>query len=933
MSKQAQETIDTFKRMREQFQQLRERSQAAAAAARTTAPGQGGGGAGGGSGGGLGRHRGHHFNQQANRMTYAEQVTDVRQRTAAIQQQRHQQQHGHAGGGRGPTGAAAAALGRNKLFGAAAAARGKQIAAARRAAMAGRVVTIVDGMTPRVLARDMGLKLGRVMGQLDELGEGALGPDDELDPEVAEIVVVECGQKAKRADTHRRDRTRTEPPPPEEGAKLGHPHRAPVVTVMGHVDHGKTSLLDALRGTNVAEREAGGITQGVAAFSVAMRAAAAGTGDRRAPGGKAKKSEGDKAAATAKAAAATAAGGGKGAGGVASPAAPSPSSSAVDVITFIDTPGHALFSAMRRRGTAVTDVVVLVVDGKDGVMPQTKECVEIVLAAGVPAVVAVTKADTVPDVPRAVEAVSKQLLALGLAVEGFGGDTPVVPVSSKTGFGLSDLKEAIGLQAELMDLRAPVDKATLGEASIIDARSLKGTGVVVDVIVTWGCLRVGDVVVAGEEYGRIKALQTDAVAAASTNKRLTGGGGGGKGKGAAPPSAELALAAVTEAPPGSPVRVLGLKGVPPAGEDLLVCADEERAKAVVDGRVRRRQAREALKVASADAVRRAAERKAYTERRQQKMAYDAAAARERKRNALSKAGVPLPPDLVQQPWEVSILQAAAAGRLPGVGPASKRTSVQGAQQSDVTMTYAQAEAGAVAAAAAADGAPAAAPTGPKVISFIVKTDTSGALAAVEEALARIPSATAEVAARVVHTGVGEVTERDVELAGDMGAVVLAFNARVPPPVAKEAERRKVPLLAGRVIYHLLDEVCAHLATHMAATTEEEVAAVAEVKAVFVVNAKRGAGSAGGTPVAGCVVVEGTLAKSGMAVYRLTRGDALVGEATALESLMHLKDKVESVKKGTECGVVLAGVADYAPGDKITALRRKTVPPKLVVRYD
>lgn len=892
------------------------------------------------------------FQQQPAKASYNSQVTNLRN----DQQQKAAKRAADADrlGGRAGAGMAASMLGKNVrsrvgMFRNGPGRNSAAVAAARRAALYGRTVSIVDDMTPKMLAKAMGVKLGRVMAALSELGEESLGVDGLLDGDVAEMIVTDCGQSARREDAKRRDRVRTLPPPSAEAAAKGYPHRAPVVTVMGHVDHGKTTLLDALRGTNVAEREAGGITQGVAAFSVPMRAAAAGTGDRRAPGGKGSKSESAKAVATAKASV-----GGGASGANAAPAA----ASHVDVMTFLDTPGHALFSSMRRRGTAVTDVVVLVVDGRDGVMPQTKECVEIILASGCPSVVAVTKCDAVSDAPKAVESIAKQLLALGLAVEGFGGDSPILPISAKSGLGLAELKDAIALTAELLDLRAPCGPGTLGEASIVDARTVKGSGVVVDVIVRWGSLRVGDIVVAGEEFGKVKALQTDAVGAASVNRRLLEGsnssskakGSGSsnsnskkaKGKDASTSGGDgeaeggsLGLASVAEALPGTPVRVLGLKGVPPAGEDLLAVEDEERAKAVIEGRARRRQAVEAQKTAAADAVRRAAERKAYTERRQAKLAFEAAQQRERKRNSLLRAGMPLPPELRVQPWETAILSAAAAGRIQGVGSA-KRASVQGAQQTDVTMTFAQAEAGAAAAADAGQGADgaaaAAASTGPKHVAFIVKTDTAGALTAVQDALARVPSATHEVLPRVVHTGVGEVTERDVEIAGDFGAHILAFNAKVPPAVQKAAERRKVRLVSGRVIYHLLDEVCELLADYMAHTTAEEVAAVAEVKQVFAVNAKR-AGGVGGTPVAGCVILEGTFLRSGMTVYRLMRGDDIVGTAVAVESLLHFKDKVESVKKGSECGMVLAGLADYAPGDRILAVRNKTVKPKLVVRYD
>ena len=916
----AQTTVDHFRRMREAFAAMREQAAKSAQEqrARVQQPPVVSGRRGGGP-------------EVAAKPSYRDQVQAMKARSS-------KRQLNFKGGATTPSGKAPRSV-KGMFRVVAYAARSSAVyAATRRAAHLARVVVITDELTPRQLAKAMGLTPARIMARIADLGVRDARIDGEMDPEVAEILVLDEGQHVKREDSKRRDRVRTAPLTSEEAAAKGYPHRAPVVAVMGHVDHGKTTLLDALRGTNVAEREAGGITQGVAAFSVPMRADVTGTGDRRAPGGKGSKSELAKAAATARVTAAASKGAVAAAG---SKPAASAAASNVDVMTFLDTPGHALFASMRRRGTAVTDVVVLVVDGRDGVMPQTRECVSIILEAAVPCVVAVTKCDALTDSGKAVASVAKQLLEVGLVTEGYNGDSPILPISAKSGAGLAELKEAISLQAELLDLRAPVGADTQGEATVVDSRALKGSGTCVDVIVRWGTLRVGDVVVAGEECGRIKALQTDAVGAASVNRRLLegpGGGGGGsagKAKSGAAPSADAssALTSVTEAPPGTPVRVLGLRGMPPPGCDLLVVESEERAKAVVDGRVRKRQASEAAAVAAADAITRAAEQKAYNEKRQLRLAFEAANTRERKRTALKRAGMPVPPNLVAEPWEIAVLAQGASGKIAGVGSA-KRTSMQGAQQSEVSMTFAQAQAGADAAEAAdgsAESSPAA-PAGPKQVAFIVKTDTGGALAAVGDALARVPAFTTEVTPRVVHTGVGEVTERDVELAGDMGAHIVAFNAKVPPNVAKAAERRKVRLISGRVIYHVLDEVCELLSEHMAPTMTEEVAAVAEVKQVFTVNAKRSDGD-GGTAVAGCVIVEGTFFKAGMTCFRVMRGDALVGEARELASLMHLKDRVESVKKGTECGMALEGVSDYAQGDRILAIKRKSLKAKLAVRYD
>lgn len=863
----------------------------------------------------------------------------------------------------------------------------------------GRTVVIDEGLTPRVLAQRMGLKTGKLLGRLAELGE-ELKPDVAMDPEVAEIIISDFGQRPKRVDNKLADRVRTVEPSAEVMAEKGYPHRAPIVTVMGHVDHGKTTLLDALRGTNVAEREAGGITQGVAAFSVPMRAQAVAVGDRAAPSG-GKKGKKVTAAELAKQKQQL---GASPAAGAADPdaeeapalphmtatpaaaaddaslsqepatpvAAPASRPAHCDVICFLDTPGHALFSSMRRRGTALTDVAVLVVDGKDGVMPQTKECVELLLESEVPTVVAVTKCDLV-DADAAVTNVGKQLLALGMVTEQYGGDAPIVPISARTGMGLQALKDAIALQAELLELRAAAEAP--GEAVILDARVVKGMGQVVDVIVRWGTLRVGDHVVAGNEYGRVKSLLTDAAAADSVNKRLAAGGGGGGGGGNSGNAARgaagnskaegkknkqrekdrdagteeagevtaaagaLALAPVEVAHPGTPVRVLGMRGLPPAGEDLLVVESEERAKAVLEGRTRKAQAAALTAVAAADAARRAKEREAYKQRRARKAAYDLAMQRERQRARFRKDGVEAPPELAVQPWEVIILQAGREGKVAGIGTAGNKVRQQGDQQTDVTAGYnasAPPAAGADAATSsaggdgAADGSGAdAAPAPAKQVVFMIKADSAAALVAVQDALARIPAQVPGVVPRVVSPAVGEVSERDVDLAADMGAHILAFNAKVSAAVQKHADRKKLKLRASRVIYHLLDEVADLLAEHLPSQTEEETLATAEVKAVFNLNAARK-----GEPerVAGCVISDGTFTRHADK-FRLVRNGEVVAETTELGSLQHLKDRVESVKKGQECGMSLPDVRDYVVGDRIVAVKFKTVKPKLELRFE
>ena len=821
-----------------------------------------------------------------------------------------------------------------------------KLAAAPRVPPRGRVVEIkADGLTVRELAERMGSSLPRLRASLVACtGDASLASSAAamIDADVAAVIVLDAGQVPRVIEDRRRDAAPTRPPPTEDLAAKGVPHRAPIVTVMGHVDHGKTTLLDALRGSHVAEREAGGITQGIAAFSVSLSSASSGVGDRRSPGGKTAKSTAlSERAATTRVTSPPRAmsidGGGGGSAAVATgPVSSAATPSHVRVMTFLDTPGHALFASMRARGSAVTDVVVLVVDGRDGIMPQTRECVELVLSTRVACVVAVTKCDAVADTARAVAAIAQSLLTLGLATEAHGGDSPIVPISAKTGAGLSELKAAIALQAEMLDLRAARDVP--GEAVVLDARSEKGSGVVLDAVVRWGVLRIGDYVVAGTEHGRVRALFSDAATADAADAKARRGGGGGTSVSAAP-----TLTPVTEAPPGTPVRVLGLRGVPRAGDDLLVVESEERAKDVVDGRIRRAKAQALVAVAAADAIKRDAERKLYTERRQRKMAYLSAVARQRRRAAMAAAGVPTPADLVLQPWETAILAEGLAGRIEGLAASGKKLRTQGDQQLDVTVTHAQADANAAVAEPPESPStpldPASGPivtSGPRVVSFLVKTDSAGSLVALEDAFTRISAAGEEVVPRIAHAAVGEVSERDVDIAADMGAVILAFNAKIGAPVTKLAERRKARIITGRVIYALLDEVCDTLAEHLAPESREEELAVAEVKAVFDLNARKGAEV---SRVAGCVVTSGTLTRAGPTAFRLLRIDSATGEpvvvatSATLASLMHLKDKVESVTKGTECGIALTGVASYAVGDRIVAVKATSVKRKLLVRFD
>jgi len=834
----------------------------------------------------------------------------------------------------------------------------------------------------------MRLHLTPLFQKLHAAGERCNSAKDVVDCDVAQLICEELGMIVRRKEDKRRDRLRSPTISSELLAKEGAPHRAPVVTVMGHVDHGKTSLLDALRGASVASREAGGITQGIAAFSVAMRAVSEGTGVVRPPGGKTIKegsgrdleeearrsledmvndskqggevggsplsatrgrSKGKKAKA-AKTAALLAL---EESSISSTPWVPSN----VDVMTFIDTPGHALFSAMRKHGASATDIVVLVVDGKAGVQPQTLECVELITSSSVPCIIAVTKCDAV-DPEEAKTRVASGLLELGFATEPYGGDAPLVPISARTGFGLTELKEAIAVQAELMELRARIK--CLPEATVLDSRVLPGQGQVVDVIVTCGVLRVGDFVVAGNEMGRVKALFTDAVGASSLNKRISeaervAATGGVKGEGSSPgtkvpPSKKCVpsplplkkiqlgeggkskensggggnstlseafkLTPVNEALPGTPVRILGLRGVVPAGSDLLGVEDESRGSAVLEGRARRVAAQEAMSIAATDAVVRKVERAEYQAKRDRKVAFTLASTRERQRNVFKRLAQPIPPRLQAQPWEIAIFQDARAGNVIGIASSGKSTRLQGGQQRDVAMSYAEASAG--------EGS-----TRAPIVSLLLRADSMGSLAALRDAVERIRSQTDAVTPRVITATVGDVTEKDISYAGEMKAHVVSYGARVPSEVQKQADKRKVSLLSGKVIYSLLDDLCSMLAGYLPAEMEEEVSAVAEAKAIFTLNVSP---SSKVQVAVGCLVTEGTLLKSCLN-FRLVRDGEVIHEMKELASLQLLQKKVESVKKGDECGLSFAGITDVKVGDKIQAITLKRKKLKLNINWD
>ncbi len=345
-------------------------------------------------------------------------------------------------------------------------------------------VHVPETITVSELAHKMSIKSSEVIKHLMKLGQ-MVTINQPLDQDTAMIVVEEMGHTALTAAL---DDPEAFTDDDEQGQQAEAMSRAPVVTVMGHVDHGKTSLLDYIRRAKVASGEAGGITQHIGAYHV------------QTPRG---------------------------------------------MVSFLDTPGHEAFTAMRARGAQATDIVILVVAADDGVMPQTKEAIKHARAAGVPIVVAINKIDK-PDAN--LERVKGELVTEGVVPEEFGGDSPFVPVSARTGAGIDDLLEQVLLQAEVLELKAPVD--AMAKGLVIEARLDKGRGPVATVLVQSGTLKAGDVVLAGSTYGRVRAMLDE------------------NGK------------PVKTAGPSIPVEIQGLTEVPQAGDDFMVMSDERRVREI-----------------------------------------------------------------------------------------------------------------------------------------------------------------------------------------------------------------------------------------------------------------------------------------------------------------------------------------------------------------
>ncbi|WP_454615748.1 translation initiation factor IF-2 [Bradyrhizobium cenepequi] len=582
-----------------------------------------------------------------------------------------------------------------------------------------REVTIPEVITIQELANRMSERAVDVIRML--MKQGAMHKiTDVIDADTAQLIAEELGHTVKRvaaSDVEEGlfdvvdDSTDTEP-------------RSPVVTVMGHVDHGKTSLLDALRHANVVEGEAGGITQHIGAYQVS-----------------------------------------------------SPESGTK--ITFIDTPGHAAFTAMRARGAKVTDIVVLVVAADDGVMPQTVEAINHAKAARVPIIVAINKIDK-PDARP--ERVRTELLQHEVQVESLGGEVVDVEVSAKNKTNLDRLLEMIALQAELLDLKTNSHRPA--EGTVIEAKLDRGRGPVATVLVQRGTLRVGDIIVAGAEMGRVRALISD------------------QGEN------------LDEAGPSVPVEVLGFNGPPEAGDRLAVVENEARARQVTSYRAHQK----------------------------------------RENAAASISGM-------RGSLEQMMSQLKTAGR--------------------------------------------------KEFPLIVKADVQGSLEAILGSLEKL--GTEEVAARILHAGVGGISESDVTLAEGFNAAIIGFSVRANKEAAAAAKRNGIEIRYYNIIYDLVDDIKKAMSGLLAPTLRETMLGNAQILEVFNIS-KVG-------KVAGCRVTDGTVERG--ANVRLIRDNVVVHEGK-LSTLKRFKDEVKEVVAGQECGMAFENYGDMRVGDVIECYRIETI---------
>ena len=579
-----------------------------------------------------------------------------------------------------------------------------------------REVRIPETITVGELAQKMSVKAGELIKIMMKLGS-MVTINQVLDQETAALVAEEMGHQyilIKENDLEAQVMAEAD----EDAGNII--QRAPVVTIMGHVDHGKTSLLDYIRKTKVVAGEAGGITQHIGAYRV------------QTPKG---------------------------------------------TITFLDTPGHAAFTAMRARGADATDIVILVVAADDGVMPQTIEAIQHANAAKVPLIVAVNKMDK-PDADP--ERVKSELSQHGVIAEEWGGENLFAYVSAKSGEGIDDLLDKVLIQAEVLELTAP--STGMGRGVVIESRLDRGRGSVATVLVQSGVVKKGDIMLAGMEYGRIRAMLDE-----NGNE-------------------------LKEAGASTPVEILGLSGTPNAGDEVVIVENERKAREIAN--FRQGKFKE-IKIA-----------------RQQKAKLE---------NLFSNTG---------------------------------------------------------------DGEV-------HTVNLMIKADVQGSVEALSDSLLKL--ATDEVKVNIIASGIGGITESDVQLAIASEAIIIAFNVRADANAKKLAENEGVDLRYYSIIYEAIDQVKAAMQGMLSPEVREDIIGLAQVREVF-------RSSKFGT-VAGCIVEDGVLKRNNP--IRVLRNNVVIYEG-ALESLRRFKDDVSEVRAGTECGLGVKNYNDVRIGDQIECYERVSI---------
>lgn len=573
------------------------------------------------------------------------------------------------------------------------------------------IIKVNEYIAVNEIANLMNVPVGDVISKCIGLGL-MVSINQRLDLETITLVADEFGFEVELQEEYTAEALE-DTPDSEDSLKP----RPAVVTIMGHVDHGKTSLLDYIRRTNVVAGESGGITQHIGAYKVEI------------DGGK--------------------------------------------EITFLDTPGHEAFTAMRARGAQLTDIVVLVIAADDAVMPQTVEALNHAQAAGVPIIIAINKIDK-PGANS--EKIKQQLAERNVLVEDWGGKYQIVELSAKSGLNVEQLLEKILLEAEILDLKANPDRYARG--AVVEAELDKGRGITATILVQKGTLKVGDPFVAGVHYGRVRAMFDE-----RGNK-------------------------VKDAPPSSPVLVLGIEGAPQAGDNFVVIPSEREAKEIANKRsqLKREQDQKQIHHITLDEI-------------------------------------------------------------------AKQISIGGVKE----------------------------------LPLIVKGDVDGSVEALSDSLMKLTNE--EVVVRVIHKGVGGISESDVLLAAASNAIIIGFHVRPNINARKLAEKSKVDIRLYSVIYNAISEVKSALEGLLSPLISEEVTATVEVRDTFKVP-KFGT-------VAGCYVQDGKIVRNNK--IRLVRDGIVIHEGD-ISSLKRFKDDVREVDSGYECGLSIANFNDVKVGDIIEAFK-------------